>query len=197
MSKPPRSPPRKPSEIIKKAIPRVHYPKLNTSITKKAYVYYGPELPLAHHIGRFEIYEENPPELPRPENIGRFHVTESLELPRTQNIGRFNVTESVELPRTQNIGRFQLIEHPELAGRKSRGWSKEKPSDHERTVMLKRCGRKCFLGPGKSFPVRKKGTCTISQRSVHAAYGRARQWKHTSVVKKARRLFSKDSVKKR
>ena len=194
MSKPPRSPPRKPSEINKKAIPRVHYPKINTSIARKAYVYYEPELPLAHHIGRFEIYEENPPELPLSENIERFHVTESLKLPSSENIGRFHVTESVELPRSQNIGRFHVTE---LEGRKSKGWSKEKPSYYERTVMLKRCGRKCFLGPGKSFPVCKKRTCTVSQRGVHAAYGRARQWKHTSVAKKARRLFSKDSLKKR
>ena len=115
MSRPPRSPPRKPSEINIKAIPRVHYPKLNTSITRKAYVYYEPELP--QQIGRFEVYEY-PSELPRHENIGRFQVTESPELPRTQNIGRFQVTEPLELPRTHSIGRFQIIEPIELAGRK-------------------------------------------------------------------------------
>ena len=147
MSRPPRSPPRKPSEINKKAIPRVHYPKLNTSITRKAYVYYEPELPLPRHIGRFEIYDY--PELPQYE---RFDVTESIalpryanigidvthspelprkespelprkespELPRTHNIGRFYITESPELPRTHNIGRFQILEPAELAGRKSK-----------------------------------------------------------------------------
>jgi hypothetical protein len=146
MSRPPRSPPRKPSEIIKKAIPRMHYPKLNTSITRKAYVYYEPELP--QQIGRFQIYDH--PELDRYENREPIQVTEPLELPRTHNIGRFHVTESIELPKTHTIGRFQIIEPIELAGRKSKGrgskkdWYKEKPNYHKRTVMLKRCGRKSF-----------------------------------------------------
>jgi hypothetical protein len=160
MSRPPRSPPRKPSEINKKAIPRVHYPKLNTSITRKAYVYYEPELPL--HIGRFVIYDhpsglphENierftvnePLELPRTQHIGRFHITESTELPRRENIGRYHVTESnelPELPRIQNIGRFQILEPIELAGRKSKSnrskKSKDKPN-HKRTIMLKQYKR--------------------------------------------------------
>ena len=57
----------------------------------------------------------------------------------------------------------------------SKGWKKEAPRRHERTVMLARCGRKCFLGPGTSFPICKRGTCSISQKGVHAAYSRARQ----------------------
>ena len=186
MSKPPRSPPRKPSEINKKAIPRMHYPKLNTSITKKAYIYYEqpPESPrLAQNIGRFEIYEdEQPPELPRlAQNIGRFEIYEDENPP--------------ELPQSHHIGRFQVTEIPNtLSGRrtKKRGWYKEKPSYHERTVMLKRCGRKCFLGPGKSFPVCKKRTCTISQNGVHAAYVRSREWKHEAVSKRALRLMKKN-----
>lgn len=35
---------------------------------------------------------------------------------------------------------------------------------------------KCFLGPNKSFPVCKKGTCTVSDKGLWAAYIRAKQW---------------------
>jgi hypothetical protein len=71
----------------------------------------------------------------------------------------------------------------------TRGWNKEKPSYHEKTVMLKKCGRKCFLGPDKSFPICKKRTCNISQHGVHSAYSRAKQWKHKKVASKAKRLM--------
>jgi hypothetical protein len=70
-----------------------------------------------------------------------------------------------------------------------RGWSKEKPSHHERTVMLKKCGHKCFLGPGTSFPICKRNTCKISQHGVHAVYSRARQWKHDKVASRAKRMM--------
>ena len=30
-----------------------------------------------------------------------------------------------------------------------KGWSREKPGYHQKTVMLKRCGKKCFLGSKK------------------------------------------------
>ena len=39
-----------------------------------------------------------------------------------------------------------------------KGWSKEKPGYHQRTVMMKKCGKKCFLGPKKSFPICSKNT---------------------------------------
>ena len=29
----------------------------------------------------------------------------------------------------------------------TRGWKKEKPGYHQKTMMLKKCGKKCFLGP--------------------------------------------------
>jgi hypothetical protein len=57
-----------------------------------------------------------------------------------------------------------------------KGWSREKPGFHQRTIMLKKCGRKCFLGPGKSFPICKKNTCKISKKGVYAAYVRAKEW---------------------
>jgi len=71
-------------------------------------------------------------------------------------------------------------------GRKTRkrvpwaGWGKQQPKGHQRTVMYKRCGRKCFLGPAKrphpSFPICTKGTCRVNTKGVYAAYVRAKQW---------------------
>ena len=77
-----------------------------------------------------------------------------------------------------------------------RGWSKEQPSVHQRTVMLKKCGKKCFLGPGTSFPICTCGTCFQNRRGVQSAYSRAREWaaitakkKHTSENAKAYRKY--------
>ena len=73
-----------------------------------------------------------------------------------------------------------------------RGWSKEKPSTHQRTVMFNKCGNKCFLGPNKSFPICKKNTCKVSRKGVYAAYVRAREYssikgtpKYTKIAKNA------------
>ena len=56
------------------------------------------------------------------------------------------------------------------------GWSKQAPGTHARTVMLRKCGKKCFLGPKKSFPICTKGTCKVNPKGVYAAYIRAREW---------------------
>ena len=57
------------------------------------------------------------------------------------------------------------------------GWGAEAPQGHARTVMKRDCPKgKCFLGPGKSFPVCRKGTCQISSKGLWAAYIRAKQW---------------------
>ena len=56
------------------------------------------------------------------------------------------------------------------------GWSKLAPNSAERTTMLKKCGKKCFLGPDKSFPICAKGTCKVNDKGLHAAYVRAKQW---------------------
>jgi len=56
------------------------------------------------------------------------------------------------------------------------GWKNEKPGYHERTMMLKKCGKKCFLGPKKSFPICKKNTCKVSKKGLYAAYVRSRQY---------------------
>lgn len=72
---------------------------------------------------------------------------------------------------------------------RTRGWKNEKPSYHQKTVMLERCGKKCFLGPNKSFPICKKNTCKISSKGVYSAYIRARQYHHTNVSKKAKKMI--------
>lgn len=76
-----------------------------------------------------------------------------------------------------------------------KGWKKIKPSFHQRTNMLKTCGKKCFLGPNKSFPICKKNTCKINSKGVYAAYIRSRQYKSSSsnrnISKKAKRILSK------
>jgi hypothetical protein len=71
----------------------------------------------------------------------------------------------------------------------TRGWAKQTPGKHERTTMLKRCGRMCFLGPNKTFPICQRKTCKIDMRGIHAAFSRARQWKHTAVARKAKKLL--------
>ena len=77
-----------------------------------------------------------------------------------------------------------------------KGWSKEAPKGKERTIMLKKCGKKCFLGKNKSFPICKKGTCKRSRKGIYAAYVRARQWtrknpSYKKVAKKAYKLLHK------
>lgn len=70
-----------------------------------------------------------------------------------------------------------------------RGWKKEKPGYHQKTVMLKRCGKKCFLGTKKSFPICKKNTCIVSRKGVYAAYVRAQQYHRNNISKKARHIL--------
>lgn len=94
------------------------------------------------------------------------------------------------------------------------GWANEKPSTHERTIMLKECGRKCFLGPRKSFPICTKNTCKINRKGIWAAYIRSRQWGkkassyrgktrpthkrrvYTRVARKAKRMLNNKKTKK-
>ena len=75
-------------------------------------------------------------------------------------------------------------------------WSASAPkSVSERSGVLKKCGRRCFLGPGKSFPVCARlgsaggpsggaGTCKIDRHGVQAAYSRAREWASITARKK-------------
>jgi hypothetical protein len=70
-----------------------------------------------------------------------------------------------------------------------RGWKNEKPNTHQRTVMFKKCGKKCFLGPKKSYPICKKNTCKVSKKGVYAAYVRARQYHKKNISQKAKKLI--------
>ena len=103
-------------------------------------------------------------------------------------------------------------------GRKTRkhmpwaGWGRIAPQGHARTVMLRDCGRKCFLGPKKSFPICAKRTCKVNKKGLWAAYIRARQWGqkrssykgksrptrrrrvYTGVANKARRMLKSRGV---
>ena len=79
-------------------------------------------------------------------------------------------------------------------GSATRGWKKEKPGYHQRTVMMKKCGKKCFLGSKKSFPICKKNTCKVSSKGVYAAYIRSRQYrskgrKYVNISRKAKRML--------
>ncbi len=56
-----------------------------------------------------------------------------------------------------------------------KGWSAIKPGGHERTVMMDKCGKKCFLGRDKTFPICAADSCRRNQKGVSAACIRARQ----------------------
>ena len=95
------------------------------------------------------------------------------------------------MPKTRRNGR----------GSATKGWKNQKPSYRERSVMLKKCGKKCFLGTKKSFPICKKNTCKISPRGVYSAYIRARQYsskgqKYRTVSKKANKMLVKMGEKR-
>jgi len=70
-----------------------------------------------------------------------------------------------------------------------KGWKRENPNQRERTIMLEKCGKKCFLGTRKSFPICKKNTCMVSRKGVYAAYVRARQTKRNRIAQKAKRIL--------
>ena len=77
---------------------------------------------------------------------------------------------------TRKLGSRKLKTGIQGRGAYLRGWSKAKPTSKERTTMLKKCGKKCFLGPKKSFPICSKNTCKINRQGLHAAYARAREY---------------------
>jgi len=86
-------------------------------------------------------------------------------------------------------------------GSVTRGWKKEKPGYHQKTVMRQKCGKKCFLGPGTSFPICKKNTCKISSKGLYSAYIRARQYsskgrKYRTISNKANRMLIKMGEKR-
>lgn len=77
----------------------------------------------------------------------------------------------------------------------SRGWSRVAPkSVGDRSALLAKCGRRrCFLGPGKTFPICPRlgsgsgsRDCKVDRRGVAAAYSRAREWAAITARKKKR-----------
>ena len=91
-------------------------------------------------------------------------------------------------------------------------WSRVAPKTvGDRSALLSKCGRRCFLGPGKTFPIcARLGSgsrhCNVDRRGVVAAYSRARQWaaitarkkrtsaahrRYTAVARRARVILSK------
>ena len=86
-------------------------------------------------------------------------------------------------------------------GSATRGWKNEKPGYHQKTIMLRKCGKKCFLGSNKSFPICKKNTCNVSKKGVYSAYIRARQYrtkgqKYRVISRKANRKLIRMGVKR-
>lgn len=100
----------------------------------------------------------------------------------------------------------------------SRGWSRVAPKTvGERSALLSKCGRRCFLGSRKTFPICPRlgsgsgsgsgsRDCKVDRRGVAAAYSRAREWaaitarkkkrtsahrKYTAVARRARTILSK------
>lgn len=79
-----------------------------------------------------------------------------------------------------------------------KGWTKQQPQTHQRTIMMKKCGKKCFLGPHKSFPICSKHTCKFNKKGIQSAYIRAREYfkikgtnKYKQISNKARKMLRK------
>ena len=83
-------------------------------------------------------------------------------------------------------------------GQYLKGWSKQQPGYHQRTIMMRKCGHKCFLGPNNTFPICTKNTCKVNKKGVYSAYIRAREYitikgnttrKYNRIASKAKRLL--------
>ena len=73
------------------------------------------------------------------------------------------------------------------SSRASRGWSRVAPKTvGERSALMSKCGRRCFLGTRKTFPICAAGSCEIERRGVQAAYSRAREWASITARKKGK-----------
>ena len=86
-------------------------------------------------------------------------------------------------------------------GSATRGWKHQQPGFHQRTVMLKKCGQKCFLGTRKSFPICKKNTCKVAPKGLYSAYIRARQYsskgkKYRIIAKRANNMLLRMGIKR-
>ena len=108
------------------------------------------------------------------------------------------------------------LEKSNYRSRRSRKWSRIVPKHvGDRSALLAKCGHRCFLGPGKTFPICPRlgagsNDCKVDRRGVVAAYSRAREWasitarkkrssskaarahrKYTAVARKAQAILSK------
>jgi len=81
-------------------------------------------------------------------------------------------------------------------GSTTRGWKNQKPRYHQRTIMLKRCGKKCFLGPRKSYPICTKNTCKINPKGVYSAYIRSKQFHKKNISRTANKMLIKMGIKR-
>jgi len=81
-------------------------------------------------------------------------------------------------------------------GSATRGWKKQKPGYHQRTVMFKKCGKKCFLGPKKSYPICTKNTCKVNKKGLYSAFIRASQYHKRNISRKAKQLLVKLGIKR-
>jgi hypothetical protein len=81
--------------------------------------------------------------------------------------------------------------------RSYKSWRRNNPTTHQRTLQMKRCGKKCFLGSKKSFPICNAGSCKRSKGGIMSAYVRAREIeKHRApyyyaIAKKAKTLLKR------
>lgn len=100
---------------------------------------------------------------------------------KTRKYGRHRHTLRRPLTKTGTHGRGAFL----------RNWSKQQPGYHERTVMFRNCGQKCFLGPNKTFPICTRNTCKKNRKGVYAAYIRAKEYITITGAPKYRRISSK------
>ena len=79
------------------------------------------------------------------------------------------------------VRRTRTMKHRQTKNVPWRGWVA--PGTHKRTIMRKKCGNKCFLGPKECncFPICDPGTCKINKKGIWAAYIRAREYGSTKM----------------
>jgi hypothetical protein len=98
-------------------------------------------------------------------------------------------------PKTLFYGR-KTMKKKFITGVSGRGkflkdWSRQQPGYHDRTIMMKKCGKKCFLGPNKSFPICGRNTCKRNRKGIYSAYIRAEEYKTIKNKDKYRRISAK------
>jgi len=76
-------------------------------------------------------------------------------------------------------------------GKYLKGWETQQPGYHDRTVMMEKCGKKCFLGPNKTFPICSRNTCKRNKKGIYSAYIRAEEYKTLRGSDKYRRISEK------